>query len=75
MHLDESMKLVGKLLFGMEKGPEVLKKVRPAGQPLVDDWRCLKKLVIITHLYTFMLFNDIISQLDLECLSNLFLIC
>ncbi|KAG8375645.1 hypothetical protein BUALT_Bualt10G0121800 [Buddleja alternifolia] len=44
-HLDNSIKLVGKLLFGMEKGPEVLKTVRPAGQPLVDDWNCLKSLV------------------------------
>lgn len=45
MHLDHSMKLVGKLLFGFEKGPEVLKTVRPAGEPLVDDWDCLKTLV------------------------------
>ncbi|KAM7507562.1 hypothetical protein LguiA_018015 [Lonicera macranthoides] len=45
MHLDSSIKLVGKLLFGIEKGPEVLKMVRPVGQPLVDDWDCLKTLV------------------------------
>ncbi|XP_021276816.1 vacuolar-processing enzyme-like [Herrania umbratica] len=45
MHIDDSMKLIGKLLFGIEKGPEVLKTVRPAGQPLVDDWKCLKKMV------------------------------
>lgn len=44
-HLDDSMKLVGKLLFGIENGPEVLKTVRPAGRPLVDDWKCLKSLV------------------------------
>ncbi|KAJ8448862.1 hypothetical protein Cgig2_011483 [Carnegiea gigantea] len=44
-HLDDSMKLVGKLLFGIEKGPKVLETVRPAGQPLVDDWKCLKSLV------------------------------
>jgi hypothetical protein len=29
----------------MKKGPEVLTSVRPAGQPLVDDWDCLKTLV------------------------------
>lgn len=46
MHLDDSIKLIGKLLFGIEKGPEMLKTVRPAGQPLVDDWHCLKTLVI-----------------------------
>ncbi|KAJ7966459.1 putative Vacuolar-processing enzyme [Quillaja saponaria] len=45
MHLDNSMKLIGKLLFGIEKGPEVLNIVRPAGQPLVDDWDSLKTLV------------------------------
>lgn len=44
-HLDDSMKLVGKLLFGIEKGPKVLQTVRPGGQPLVDDWKCLKSLV------------------------------
>lgn len=48
MHLDSSIKLVGKLLFGIEKGPEVLKMVRPVGQPLVDDWDCLKTLVKFT---------------------------
>ncbi|XP_061374951.1 vacuolar-processing enzyme-like [Gastrolobium bilobum] len=45
MHIDNSMKLIGKLLFGIEKGSEVLSSVRPAGQPLVDDWDCLKTLV------------------------------
>ncbi|KAL7164539.1 hypothetical protein ACSBR2_040442 [Camellia fascicularis] len=45
MHIDNSMKMVGKLLFGIEKGPEVLNTVRPSGQPLVDDWDCLKTLV------------------------------
>lgn len=45
MHIDNSVTMVGKLLFGIEKGPEVLKAVRPAGQPLVDDWDCLKTLV------------------------------
>ncbi|XP_026409569.1 vacuolar-processing enzyme gamma-isozyme-like [Papaver somniferum] len=39
MHVDRS---IGKLLFGFEKGPRVLEVVRPAGQPLVDDWDCLK---------------------------------
>ncbi|CAL5204841.1 unnamed protein product [Lathyrus oleraceus] len=45
LHIDDSIKLIGKLLFGMKKGPEVLTSVRPAGQPLVDDWDCLKTLV------------------------------
>ncbi|XP_075112182.1 vacuolar-processing enzyme-like [Nicotiana tabacum] len=45
LHLDNSIALVGKLLFGIEKGPEVLSSVRPAGHPLVDDWNCLKSFV------------------------------
>lgn len=58
MHLDDSIKLVGKLLFGIQKGPEVLETVRPAGQPLVDDWQCLKTLVISAFfLYRLHLFN------------------
>lgn len=45
LHVDNSVELVGKLLFGSKKGKEVLKTVRPAGQPLVDDWGCLKTMV------------------------------
>ncbi|KAF2286263.1 hypothetical protein GH714_012947 [Hevea brasiliensis] len=45
MHIDNSIKLVGKLLFGIGKASEVLNTVRPAGQPLVDDWACLRTLV------------------------------
>ncbi|KAF2304375.1 hypothetical protein GH714_030576 [Hevea brasiliensis] len=45
MHIDNSMKLVGKLLFGIEKASEVMNEIRPAGKPLVDDWMCLKTLV------------------------------
>jgi legumain len=44
-HIDHSIKLVGKLLFGIEKGPDILHAIRPAGLPLVDDWQCLKTLV------------------------------
>ncbi|GAB4854364.1 hypothetical protein Ancab_022950 [Ancistrocladus abbreviatus] len=44
-HIDNSVKLIGKLLFGIEKATKVLHAVRPASQPLVDDWNCLKKLV------------------------------
>ncbi|XLU21381.1 hypothetical protein S245_057447, partial [Arachis hypogaea] len=45
MHIDNSVKLIGNLLFGTEKGPELLSAVRPAGKPLVDDWDCLKNMV------------------------------
>ncbi|XP_077210656.1 vacuolar-processing enzyme-like [Tasmannia lanceolata] len=45
LHVDNSIELIGNLLFGSEKGPEVLKSVRPAGQALVNDWDCLKTMV------------------------------
>lgn len=45
LHVDNSVELIGKLLFGAEKGLEVLKAVRSAGLPLVDDWKCLKSMV------------------------------
>ncbi|KAF6164298.1 hypothetical protein GIB67_010268 [Kingdonia uniflora] len=44
-HIDHSVELMGKLLFGYENGPEVLNAVRPAGKPLVEDWDCLKIMV------------------------------
>ncbi|MQL80247.1 hypothetical protein Taro_012668 [Colocasia esculenta] len=45
LHVDSSMEMVGNILFGSEKGMEVLGTVRPAGQPLVDDWNCLRTMV------------------------------
>ncbi|GMG99094.1 hypothetical protein Nepgr_000934 [Nepenthes gracilis] len=45
MHVDQSMKAIAELLFGAKNGEERLNTVRPAGQPLVDDWDCLKSLV------------------------------
>ncbi|XP_047049253.1 vacuolar-processing enzyme-like [Lolium rigidum] len=44
-HVDSSLELIGNLLFGFEEGPKVLNAVRSAGQPLVDDWDCLKYMV------------------------------
>ncbi|KAL5071715.1 hypothetical protein RYX36_022602 [Vicia faba] len=44
-HIDNSVKLIGKLLFGIEKGTELFDAVRPAGSPLVDNWDCLKTMV------------------------------
>uniref|UniRef100_A0A0A8XQ45 Vpe1 n=1 Tax=Arundo donax TaxID=35708 RepID=A0A0A8XQ45_ARUDO len=46
-HVDSSVDFVGKLLFGVENGPSALQAVRPSGQPLVDDWDCLKRMVRI----------------------------
>jgi legumain len=43
--VDNSMELIGNLLFGSMEGPKVLNAVRSVGQPLVDDWDCLKQMV------------------------------
>ncbi|KAM0938251.1 putative legumain protein [Dioscorea sansibarensis] len=45
LHIDNSIELIGRLLFGPDKGLKMLKIVRPSGQPLVDDWDCLKSMV------------------------------
>lgn len=45
MQLDNSVKLIGDLLFGLDASPTILAAVRPAGQVLVDDWACLKSMV------------------------------
>ncbi|KAK1607266.1 hypothetical protein QYE76_030939 [Lolium multiflorum] len=44
-HLDSSIDFIGKLVFGFEKGPSVLEAPRSSGQPVVDDWDCLKRMV------------------------------
>jgi legumain len=45
LYLDKSINFIGKLLFGSDTGTAVLNAVRPSGQPLVDDWDCLKTMV------------------------------
>ncbi|PON78576.1 Peptidase C13, legumain [Parasponia andersonii] len=44
-HVDYSINHIGNLLFGFKNGSKILKNVRSAGQPLVDDWDCLKTFV------------------------------
>ncbi|KAM0907445.1 hypothetical protein ACQ4PT_016118 [Festuca glaucescens] len=44
-HLDSSIDFIGKHLFGFENGPSMLEAPRSSGQPLVDDWDCLKRMV------------------------------
>ncbi|KAL6215341.1 hypothetical protein ACLB2K_014772 [Fragaria x ananassa] len=70
MHIDESVKLIGKLLFGIKKGPEVLSAVRPAGQPLVDDWDCLKTMV-----RSFETYCGSLSQYGMKHMRSLANIC
>ncbi|XP_010933721.1 asparaginyl endopeptidase Rep2 [Elaeis guineensis] len=51
LHLDNSINLIGKLIFGSENGPSILNAVRPSGQALVDDWNCLKTMVQVFQTY------------------------
>ncbi|XP_057437419.1 vacuolar-processing enzyme-like [Lotus japonicus] len=44
-HVDKSVHLIGNLLFGEDKSSNTMVHVRPAGQPLVDDWECFKTLI------------------------------
>lgn len=44
-HLDSSIDFIGKLVFGFESGPSMLGAARSSGQPLVEDWDCLKRMV------------------------------
>jgi hypothetical protein len=46
-HLDSSVDFIAKLLFGFENGPSMLEAPRSSGQPLVDDWDCLKRMVSV----------------------------
>ncbi|KAL0446143.1 UNVERIFIED_CONTAM: Vacuolar-processing enzyme [Sesamum latifolium] len=44
-HVDDSIDMIGVILFGPENGPSMLKSVRDRGLPLADDWDCLKSMV------------------------------
>ncbi|TXG69611.1 hypothetical protein EZV62_004546 [Acer yangbiense] len=46
-YVDGSINLIATSLFGQKDGLHLLEYVRPAGQPLVDDWDCLKMFVKI----------------------------
>ena len=48
-HLDDSVKLIGELLFAGENSIEKLNAVRPPGTLVVDDWACLKTTVRIMN--------------------------
>ncbi|KAG6507599.1 hypothetical protein ZIOFF_032949 [Zingiber officinale] len=70
LHVDNSVELIGNLLFGSKQGSEVLKTVRPAGQPLVDDWSCLKSTV-----RTFEMHCGSLSQYGMKHMRALANIC
>eukprot|EP00268_Persea_americana_P054658 TRINITY_DN6287_c0_g1_i1.p1 TRINITY_DN6287_c0_g1~~TRINITY_DN6287_c0_g1_i1.p1 ORF type:complete len:492 (+),score=83.51 TRINITY_DN6287_c0_g1_i1:314-1789(+) len=70
LHIDNSMELIGKLLFGSEKGSEILKTVQPMGQPLVDNWDCLKTMV-----RTFEMHCGSLSQYGMKHMRSIANIC
>ncbi|KAK6129450.1 hypothetical protein DH2020_036808 [Rehmannia glutinosa] len=47
MLVDNKIKKISRLLFGTKRGIAMLHTVRTGGQPLVDDWSCLKTFVMI----------------------------
>ncbi|KAL5551103.1 hypothetical protein UlMin_001279 [Ulmus minor] len=44
-HLDQTITLIGTLLYGPQNSSSQLNSVRAPGLPLVDDWGCLKSMV------------------------------
>jgi len=44
-HVDHNIHLIENILFGAKKSSTMMVHVRAIGQPLVDDWDCLKTLV------------------------------
>ncbi|KAH0452050.1 hypothetical protein IEQ34_019349 [Dendrobium chrysotoxum] len=70
MHVDNSINLIGKLLFRSEKGIRVLSAVQKIGQPLVDDWACLKSMVQIFEMHCGSL-----SQHDMKHIRSITNIC
>ncbi|XP_039143856.1 vacuolar-processing enzyme-like [Dioscorea cayenensis subsp. rotundata] len=70
VHVDNSMEAIGKLLFGSDQSLETLKTVRPSGQPLVDDWDCLKSMV-----RTFETYCGSLSQYGMRHMRSLANIC
>lgn len=42
---DDNIHSLAVLLFGETNASRIIEYVRPTGQPLVDDWDCLKMLV------------------------------
>lgn len=50
-HLDNSIEMIGMLLFGPQNGRSILHSSRGRGFPLVDDWECLKSTVCMSYIY------------------------
>ncbi|XP_074341031.1 legumain-like [Apium graveolens] len=44
-HVDDSISMIGKVLFETGNANSVLNSVRESGLPVVDDWDCLKSMV------------------------------
>ncbi|KAL0908073.1 hypothetical protein M5K25_022542 [Dendrobium thyrsiflorum] len=77
MHVDNSINLIGKLLFGSEKDIQVLSAVRMTEQPLVDDWVCLKSMYGMKHTRSFAnicnagISNETMAKVSVEVCSQI----
>lgn len=58
--VDQNIHQIIALVFGEENVSKMIESIRPAGQPLVDDWDCLKMLVSFYIIIIFFLINSII---------------
>ena len=45
-HLDDSISMIGNVLFDSVNANSITKRARVPGSPVVDDWDCLKSMVI-----------------------------
>lgn len=53
--VDCTFEEIGKAVFGDDNGIQMIKTVRSAGQPVVDDWDCFKTLVYMNFSIVFWL--------------------
>ncbi|KMZ68629.1 Vacuolar-processing enzyme [Zostera marina] len=70
VHIDRSIELIGKILFGLDASKDKLNEVRPSNKPLVDDWKCLKSMV-----RTFETYCGSLSQYGMKHMRSLANIC
>lgn len=70
-HVDNNVHQISNLLFGEEKGCIVMVHVRAPGQPLVDDWDCLKTLVSMDKFFNIGIISIFQAQNSYQFLVNM----
>ena len=70
-YIDISVEVIGNLLFGCSDGPMVLKTIRAAGEPHVDEWSCLKSTVRFLLQFWLVMYHYLLSTASV-CVLMLF---